>query len=180
MLRVRRLSWMSMAQRTASTALGNSASTASPAVLKIRPPARAMKSSITDRYEASRRSVSSSSSATSLLWPAISAAKIAAIFRFMPPAASRHGFVACHGVRRVTRAALVRRLVRRTERRLQRLQLIEMARKLIAHRLVARVGDVFFGVLDLGNQRRRIEVRPRHGAVGKDGQAGGAHFREAA
>ena len=39
MLRVRRLSWISIAQRTASTALGNSASTASPAVLKMRPPA---------------------------------------------------------------------------------------------------------------------------------------------
>ena len=49
MLRVRRLSWMSIAQRTASTALGNSASTASPAVLKMRPPALAMKSSVTDR-----------------------------------------------------------------------------------------------------------------------------------
>jgi hypothetical protein len=34
MLRVRRLSWMSIAQRTASTALGNSASTASPAVFE--------------------------------------------------------------------------------------------------------------------------------------------------
>jgi hypothetical protein len=49
MLRVRRLSWISIAQRTASTALENSASTASPAVLKMRPPARAMKSSITAR-----------------------------------------------------------------------------------------------------------------------------------
>jgi hypothetical protein len=49
MLRVRRLSWMSIAQRTASTALGNSASTASPAVLKIRPPALAIKSSVTER-----------------------------------------------------------------------------------------------------------------------------------
>src|SRR5207245_1923745 len=38
MLRVRRLSWISIAQRTASTALENSASTASPAVLKMRPP----------------------------------------------------------------------------------------------------------------------------------------------
>ena len=47
MLRVRRLSWISIAQRTASTALGNSASTASPAVLKMRPPDLAMKSSVT-------------------------------------------------------------------------------------------------------------------------------------
>ena len=47
MFRVRRLSWISIAQRTASTALGNSASTASPAVLKIRPPPLAMKSSVT-------------------------------------------------------------------------------------------------------------------------------------
>jgi hypothetical protein len=43
MFRVRRLSWMSIAHRTASTALGNSARTASPAVLKMRPPYLAMK-----------------------------------------------------------------------------------------------------------------------------------------
>src|SRR5882724_5962765 len=83
MFLVRRLSWISIAQRTASTALGNSASTASPAVLKMRPPPLAMKSSVTRRYDARRRSVSSSSSATSRLKPAISAAKIAAILRFM-------------------------------------------------------------------------------------------------
>jgi len=64
---VRKLSCTSIAQRTASTALGNSARNASPAVLKIRPKYRATKSSNTPRYDDIRRIVSSSSSDTSLL-----------------------------------------------------------------------------------------------------------------
>src|ERR1700680_4759604 len=77
------LSWISMAQRTASTALGNSARTASPGELKPRPSAMAMKSSVADRHDAIRRSVSSSSSATNLPYSAMWATRIAAILRFI-------------------------------------------------------------------------------------------------
>jgi hypothetical protein len=55
--------WIAAAQRTASTALANSAITLSPAVVKIRPWCRAISSSITWRRAFSVASVPSSSAA---------------------------------------------------------------------------------------------------------------------
>jgi large subunit ribosomal protein L3 len=56
-----------VAQRTASTAEPNSASTLSPAVLKMRPSWRAIRRSMISRCARSVRTVSSSSSAISRL-----------------------------------------------------------------------------------------------------------------
>src|SRR5947209_6369401 len=72
-----------MAQRAASTELGKSASTASPTMLTMRPAWRDVRSSNTARYSASRWTVCSSSSATSLEYLTMSAARRAAILRFM-------------------------------------------------------------------------------------------------
>ena len=57
------------------------------------------------------------------------------------------------------------------ERGLQGLQLLEMARELVALGFVGRVGDVFFGILDFSGQRRGVEIRARNGPVGKHRQA---------
>jgi hypothetical protein len=73
-----------IAQATASTALENSASTLSPAVLAIRPRCRAIAASRMARWAASMRRVPTSSVSVRRLNPATSAAKTAASLRSIP------------------------------------------------------------------------------------------------
>src|ERR1019366_85612 len=71
--------WISMAQRTASTALANSTSAPSPVVLTIRPRCSAILGSTSSRlYALSAARVPSSSTPMRRLYPATSAARMAA------------------------------------------------------------------------------------------------------
>ena len=86
-LRVRRAAWISVAQRTASTALLNSARIASPAVLKMRPRCSCTSFSKTTLCPRNVCRVFSSSSAMSRLYAATSAERIVASLRSRPSAA---------------------------------------------------------------------------------------------
>src|SRR6516164_5966855 len=86
-LRVRSAAWISVAHRTASTALPNSARIASPAVLKTRPRCRATSFSKTSLCPRKVRSVCSSSWAIKRLYSATSAERMVASLRSRPSAA---------------------------------------------------------------------------------------------
>ena len=66
------------------------------------------------------------------------------------------------------------------KRRLQRFELIETARKLVALLLIRGVGHVFLGILDVGGERHGIEALKRHGVVGEHGEAAGSDLGDAA
>ena len=66
------------------------------------------------------------------------------------------------------------------QRRLQRLELIELVRELVALPIVGGVGDVFLGVLDLAGEHAAVELLERHRHVGEHGQARRAHLGKAA
>ena len=68
--------WMAIAQTRPSTALGNSASSPSPAVLAMRPRCSATSASMIARHAVSPRSVASSSARINRLYSATSAARI--------------------------------------------------------------------------------------------------------
>ncbi len=63
---------------------------------------------------------------------------------------------------------------------LQRFQLLEMARELVALRVVLAVGDVFLGIFDFAGQQRHVEIGARYRPVGKHRQTGRADFGKAA
>src|SRR5579864_8232252 len=61
----------------------------------------------------------------------------------------------------------------------QRAQLLEPPRQLVALRVVLAVGEVFFGVSDIARQQIEIEILPRSGTIGEHGQTSGSHLGKA-